>query len=284
MRNKKIISYDDIFTFLKNQYHKKFEAELTPHMFHLDCELATITSLKNNFPDSPITLCSVHILRNMMKHLKEHTVGNFYENKTLLKFWKTLSGSFFLNLSNPEILSSILTYFRQDIMDELEPNFRVGLSNFIEKYLVKYYFRSDALYNFTLFNYYENSSAGNYNFSTNSLESVNRRLKEACGAGQLPLKKSFVKLRDFKKGYIGKFKRKVKRNQLNPRKQKTIRRQEMLEGIYDVYKNLLPDEQITEAVSTAFLIGNLNQVEVQSSFYEESPENNTFFDDSSDDE
>ena len=169
-------------------------------------------------------------------------------------------------------------------MDELEPNFRVGLSNFIEKYLVKYYFRSDALYNFTLFNYYENSSAGNYNFSTNSLESVNRRLKEACGAGQLPLKKSFVKLRDFKKGYIGKFKRKVKRNQLNPRKQKTIRRQEMLEGIYDVYKNLLPDEQITEAVSTAFLIGNLNQVEVQSSFYEESPENNTFFDDSSNDE
>ena len=182
------------------------------------------------------------------------------------------------------VACSILTYFRQDIMDELEPNFRVGLSNFIEKYLVKYYFRSDALYNFTLFNYYENSSAGNYNFSTNSLESVNRRLKEACGAGQLPLKKSFVKLRDFKKGYIGKFKRKVKRNQLNPRKQKTIRRQEMLEGIYDVYKNLLPDEQITEAVSTAFLIGNLNQVEVQSSFYEESPENNTFFDDSSDDE
>ena len=58
----------------------------------------------------------------------------------------------------------------------------------------------------------------------------------------------------------------------------------MLEGIYDVYKNLLPDEQITEAVSTAFLIGNLNQVEVQSSFYEESPENNTFIDDSSDDE
>ena len=150
MRNKKIISYDDIFTFLKNQYHKKFEAELTPHMFHLDCELATITFLKNYFSDSTITLCSVHILRNMMKHLKEHTVGNFYENKTLLKFWKTLSGSFFLNLSNPEILSSILTYFRQDIMDELEPNFRVGLSNFIEKYLVKYCFRSDAFFTVNL--------------------------------------------------------------------------------------------------------------------------------------
>ena len=36
-------------------------------------------------------------------------------------------------------------------------------------------------------NYYENTNVGNYNFSTNSLESLNRRLKEACGAGQLPL-------------------------------------------------------------------------------------------------
>ena len=82
-------------------------------------------------------------------------------------------------------------------MNKLGANFHVGLSNFIEKYLVKYYFHLDALYNFTLLNYYDNSSAGNYNFSTNSLESVNCWLKEACGAGQLPLKKSFIKLRDF---------------------------------------------------------------------------------------
>ena len=44
MRNKKKISYDDIFTFLKNQYFEKFEIELKPLMFHLDCEQATITS------------------------------------------------------------------------------------------------------------------------------------------------------------------------------------------------------------------------------------------------
>ena len=56
----------------------------------------------------------------------------------------------------------------------------------------------------------------------------------------------------------------------------------MLEEIYDVYKNLFLDEQINEAVSTAFLIGNLSRVEVQSSFYEDSPENTTFFGDSSD--
>ena len=68
MRNKKKIFNDDILTFLKDQYFLKFQAELSPHMFHLDCELATILFKKNNFPDSPITLCGVHILRNMLKN------------------------------------------------------------------------------------------------------------------------------------------------------------------------------------------------------------------------
>ena len=110
---------------------------------------------------------------------------------------------------------------------------------------------------------------GNYNFSTNSLESLNRRLKEACGAGQLPLKKSYVRLRDFKKMYLGKFTRKVKRNQMNQRRPKTVRRQEKLEAIYDVYKNFSLDEQVSEAVSTAYQIGTLDKIQMQFSFVED---------------
>ena len=97
---------------------------------------------------------------------------------------------FFLNLFNPEILDNILSHFRTDILAELDKNLRENLSNFIEKYLVKYYFNPTAQFNFTLYDYYGISSNGNYNFLTNSLESVNRRLKEAFSAGQLPLKKS----------------------------------------------------------------------------------------------
>ena len=47
-----------------------------------------------------------------------------------------------------------------------------------------------------------------------------------------------------------------------------------MEEIYDIeydieiYKNLDFEEQIIEAVSTAFTIGNLNQIELQTSFYE----------------
>ena len=133
-----------------------------------------------------------------------------------------MTGSLFLNLNCPEILSEILRFFRFEILTDetLENSLKTQLEKYIDEYLIKYYFDQNAQFNFTLFNYYENTNVGNYNFSTNSLESLNRRLKEACGAGQLPLKKSFVKLRDFKKLYIGKFNQKVKRNQMNARRQK----------------------------------------------------------------
>ena len=118
MRNKKKISYDDIFTFLKNQYFEKFEIELKPLMFHLDCEQATITSLLINFPETPVTLCSVHIIRNLMKQLK-----------TYYYFWRILTGSLFLNLDCPEILNEILRFFRFEILNDetLENSLKIRL-------------------------------------------------------------------------------------------------------------------------------------------------------------
>tara|TARA_B110000977_G_scaffold55473_1_gene75588 strand:+ start:537 stop:770 length:234 start_codon:yes stop_codon:yes gene_type:complete len=67
MRNKKKISYDDIFIFLKNQYFEKFEFELKPVMFHLDCEQATITALLNNFPETSVTLCFADFLESFYR-------------------------------------------------------------------------------------------------------------------------------------------------------------------------------------------------------------------------
>ena len=202
----------------------------------------------------------------------------------MLNFWRVLTGSLFLNLNCPEILSEILRFFRFEILTDetLENSLKTQLEKYIDEYLIKYYFDQNAQFNFTLFNYYENTNVGNYNFSTNSLESLNRRLKEACGAGQLPLKKSFVKLRDFKKLYIGKFNQKVKRNQMNARRPKTVRRQEKLEEIYEIYKNLTLAEQISEAVSTAYQIGTLNEIQIQFSFVENLEQTNIPTDSDSD--
>ena len=56
---------------------------------------------------------------------------------------------------------------------------------------------------------------------------------------------------------------------MNPRRPKTVRRQEKLEAIYDVYKNFSLDEQVSEAVSTAYQIGTLDKIQMQFSFVED---------------
>ena len=196
-----------------------------------------------------------------MLHLKKYTSGDFYKNPTLLKFWRIISGSLFFNLDNPPILSEILRYLKNDLINDLTcDNLKQSVINFINNYLIKYYFSDSAQFNFTFFNYYLNTDSGNYNFSTNSLESINRRLKEHCGAGQLPLRKVYVKLRDFKAIYLGKFKYRVKRNNLNQRRAKTVKRREKLEEIYVIYKNLSQENQLGVSIETAYKIGNLDKM------------------------
>ena len=58
------------------------------------------------------------------------------------------------------------------------------------------------------------------------------------------------------------------------RRPKTVRRQEKLEEIYEIYKNLSLDEQISEAVSTAYQIGTLNKIQIQFSFIENPDQTN----------
>ena len=82
--------------------------------------------------------------------------------------------------------------------------------------------------------------------------------------------------------YLGKFNQKVKRNQMNARRPKTVHRQEKLEEIYEIYKNLSLDEQVSQAVSTAYQIGTLNKIQVQFSFFENPDQTNLPSDSDSD--
>ena len=71
-----------------------------------------------------------------MKQLKTYTTGDFYKNPVLLKFWRILTGSLFLNLNCPEILSEILRYFKFDIFTD--ENLENPLKNQLEKYIDQY--------------------------------------------------------------------------------------------------------------------------------------------------
>jgi hypothetical protein len=67
MRNKKKFHMMTFLFLLEKQYFEKFEFELKPVMFHLDCEQATITALLNNFPETSVTLCFADFLESFYR-------------------------------------------------------------------------------------------------------------------------------------------------------------------------------------------------------------------------
>ena len=87
------------------------------------------------------------------------------------------------------------------------------------------------------------------------------------------MKTVYVKLRDFKAAYLGKFKYRVKRNNLNPRKQKVVDRRDKLEAIYEIYKNLSLEDQLKEAINTAYEIGTLDKISFDNAIIQNSSEN-----------
>jgi isoleucyl-tRNA synthetase len=89
-----------------------------------------------------------------------------------------------------------------------------------------------------------------------------KHLKEYTSGIKLPLRKVYVKLRDFKAAYLGKFKYRVKRNNLHQRRKKTVDRRENLEAIYEIYKNLPLELQLSVVIETAYKIGTLNKFEI----------------------
>ena len=136
-----------------------------------------------------------------------------------------------MNLDNPPILSEILRYLKNYLINELTcDNLKQSVINFINNYLIKYYWSDSAQFNFTFFNYHLNTDSGNYNFW------------------------------DFKAIYLGKFEYQVKRNNLNQRRAKTVKRREKLEEIYVIYKNLSQENQLGVAIETAYKIGNLDKM------------------------
>ena len=61
------------------------------------------------------------------------------ENPILLNFWRVLTGSLFLNLNCPEILSEILRFFRFEILTDetLENSLKIQLKKYIDVYKTK---------------------------------------------------------------------------------------------------------------------------------------------------
>ena len=103
------------------------------------------------------------------------------------------------------------------------------------------------------------TSSGNFSCSTNALESINRQLKVATGAGFLSLEKSCRVLRDFKSNYLLLHEDRVRNDNLNRRRKEVMNREKQLESILETFYELTEEEQIASTVQISFSIGSIDK-------------------------
>ena len=118
MVKRKFEDYLKIFNFLSEAVKEATGEVFRPKNVHTDCEAAILQCIKQMFPETSCILCSFHLARNFMEQLKKKVSGSFFENSSLLRVFRILIGSIYLNLKIPEIRFKIITYLKS-ISDRL---------------------------------------------------------------------------------------------------------------------------------------------------------------------
>ena len=103
------------------------------------------------------------------------------------------------------------------------------------------------------------TSSENFSSSTSALESINRQLKIATGAGFLHLEKSCRVLRDFKTNYLLLHEDRVRNDNLNRRRKRVLNREKQLESFLQTFYELTEEAQIASTVQTALSIGSIDK-------------------------
>ena len=116
-------------------------------------------------------------------------------------------------------------------------------------YLFKFYSSDTDVFAVGYYPYYDIvTSEGKFSSSTNALESINRQLKVAAGAGFLSFEKSCRVLRDFKINYLLLHEDSVRNDNLNRRRKEVLNREKQLGLILESFYDLTEKEQIETSV------------------------------------
>ena len=178
-------AYVEILQLLKRKYKELFGDELVIRRVSSDAERAFILAVEDVFPETQVTLCSVHILRCILKDLKNKVSHAWYKNATLVHAWRVISGALFLNLADEEIFKEIDTFLKVKVPEGLSPDLEPKFDLFLE-YLFNTYFSPTATFNFGFFQYYTNMvDFDDFSTTTNPIESINSQLKRACTRGHI---------------------------------------------------------------------------------------------------
>ena len=139
------------------------------------------------------------------------------------------------------------------------------------KYLKDYYLSENAPFYFGHFNYYDSViKRRNFNVSTNGLESINKRLKKANGAGALPLKNAFRVFKEFIEDLIANHEGAMVNNKMNRRRSNVVEGEKALSEIMEGFLNLTPEEQKESVIETAFEIEKLGKMKLNENNLEQS--------------
>ena len=125
-----------------------------------------------------------------------------------------LCGSIFIDLKNVEIISELRIFFLNQ-KEKLDENLKNYFQVFLD-YLDKFFFRSDAIFNPSLFDFFDAIVMRGYcTTSTNCLETINKQLKSAAGAGLLTLNSTCRVIKELKISYLKLHERCIFKGSLN---------------------------------------------------------------------
>ena len=224
--------YNSIFDFAKLKHLEYFGSNLVIKEFHLDCELAVKNSVRLAFPNCVITYCNVHILRSITKHFKKHLGAKFYTQKLFLEMFKTVTGAFYLDFSQKEIVQEFLKILESFPIRaaRLNSDFKPKMLKLI-KYLKSNYFGYRALFPAKFWNYRSLALTGRFQFSTNAIEALNRALKHFLGMGFINMAKLDSEMNRFHSNKVVESTDGLENGRLNSKRRQTILR----EKIYMIY-------------------------------------------------
>ena len=119
MKKKGKAAYIEVLQFLKIKYQEQCGKVLTIKRISSDCEHAFILAVNHVFPETQVVLCSIHIIRALMRNMKSKVDTNYFKNPVLVVAWRVITGCIFLDLQDPEIFEKIDTYLKVNIPSKL---------------------------------------------------------------------------------------------------------------------------------------------------------------------
>ena len=171
-----------------------------------------------------------------------------------------------MNLKNSKIRDKIISYMYEEA-EKMDKKLKEKIIEFLEHYLLLYYFNPSATFSYHLFNYFDQITMyNNHQSSTNSIESINKKLKKKAGTGWITFNAAMEHLHDFKMDYRSDYIRQVVGNELNKRRKSTVEKEQLIAMSLGRYNLTSEEQQLEDVIKLCHYIGELNEKNVIGQF------------------